>query len=237
VATIDLPQRAVRQKADPVYRTVVQFALATRALMRWEVAVSGEEHIPADGPAVIASNHIGNLDFVFLGFAAHRRHRLVRFMAMQEAFDHWLAGPLLRGMRHIPVDRKGDAAAAYAHAIRVLEGGEIVGIHPEARINRSLVPGSGKTGAARMALATDAPLIPAAVWGSQRFLAPGARPRFPRNVPVAVHFGPPLEADAVGGCEGLTESLMERIRMLWTDAVMAQDGIELAGVTGGRERP
>jgi 1-acyl-sn-glycerol-3-phosphate acyltransferase len=204
-----------------VYRTVIGVALATRALMRWELEVSGEEHIPTSGPAVIASNHIGNLDFVFLGFGAHRRQRLVRFMAMQEAFDHWLGGPLLRGMRHIPVDRRGDAAAAYQGAVRALEAGEIVGIHPEARINRSLVPGPGKTGAARMAQETGAPLIPAAVWGSQRILAPGARPRFPRRVPIAVRFGPPLETDAAADCEERTDVLMDRIRDLWAAAVGA----------------
>lgn len=206
-----------------MYRTVVGFALATRALMRWDLEVWGEEHIPTSGPAVIASNHIGNLDFVFLGFGAHRRHRLVRFMAMQEAFDHWLGGPLLRGMRHIPVDRRGDAAAAYVGAVRALEAGEIVGIHPEARINRSLVPGPGKTGAARMAQETGAPLIPAAVWGSQRILAPGARPRFPRRVPIAVRFGPPLETNGATDCEERTEALMDRIRELWAAAVSALD--------------
>jgi 1-acyl-sn-glycerol-3-phosphate acyltransferase len=223
MATIEVPREASRPQRDPVYRTVVGVALATRALMRWDVAVSGAEHIPAAGPAVIASNHIGNLDFVFLGLAAHQRHRLVRFMAMQEAFDHWLAGPLLRGMRHIPVDRQGDAATAYTESVRALAEGEIVGIHPEARINRSLIPGAGKTGAARMALETGAPLIPAAVWGTQRFLAPGIRPRFPRRVPITVRLGPPIETAAGIGCEELTERLMEQIRRLWASAVEGHD--------------
>jgi 1-acyl-sn-glycerol-3-phosphate acyltransferase len=234
VATIDLRSAAVRPRAEPVYRTVVRFALATRALMRWDLEVSGAEHIPRSGPAVIASNHIGNLDFVFLGFAAHARRRLVRFMAMQEAFDHWLAGPLLRGMRHIPVDRSGDPAAAYDHAIRALESGQIVGIHPEGKINRSLIPGSGKSGAVRMAEETGAPLIPAAVWGTQRILAPGIRPRFPRKVGITVRLGPPLEADGLSGPEETTVLLMERIRGLWASAVTADGSASVGEVA--RER-
>ena len=194
--------------------------------MRWDVTVEGEHHIPESGPAVISANHIGNLDFVFLGIAARQQGRLVRFMAMQEAFDHWLAGPLLRAMRHIPVDRGGDTATAYALARRALDRGEIVGLHPEGKINRSLVPGHGKTGAARLALETGAPLIPAAVWGSQRILAPGLRPRFPRGVPITVHVGTPLEPAAAPRCEDLTEALMSRIRTLWASAVLAQERLD-----------
>src|SRR5438093_11408506 len=111
--------------------------------MRWDVVVSGERFIPAEGPAVLASNHVGHMDFVFLGFAARRRGRLLRFMAMQEAFDHWLGGPLLRGMRHIPVDRKGNASASLRPAVRALEDGEVIGIHPEGRVSATSIPALG----------------------------------------------------------------------------------------------
>jgi 1-acyl-sn-glycerol-3-phosphate acyltransferase len=187
--------------------------------MRWDMAVSGAELIPADGPAVLASNHIGNMDFVFLGFAGHRRGRLVRFMAMQEAFDHWLAGPLLRGMRHIPVDRHGDTAASFRLAVQALRAGEVVGVHPEGRINRSHDLAPGKTGAVRMAMATGAPLIPAAVWGSQRLLAPGERRRFPRDLPISVKVGEPILADGELDPASVTATLMERIRELTRGAM------------------
>lgn len=200
---------------EPLYDTVVRAALLTSKAMRWEVAVSGEEHIPATGPAVIASNHVGYLDFVFLGMAAHPRGRLVRFMAMREAFDHWLGGPLLRGMKHIPVDRRGDPAPAFDQAVRALEAGEVLGIHPEGRINPSVARMPGKSGAARMALATGAPLIPAAVWGSQRLLAPRARRKFPRNVAISVRVGPPVEFEGSTTPGELTERLMDRIHDLW----------------------
>ncbi len=207
---------AARQRPppEPLYRSVVGLALLTCKTMRWDVAVSGERFIPDEGPAVIASNHVGHMDFVFLGLAARMRGRLVRFMAMQEAFDHWLAGPLLRGMRHIAVDRRGDAAASYRDAVAVLRSGEVIGVHPEGRINRGTALDTGKTGAVRMALATGAPLIPAAVWGSQRLIAPGARRKFPRNVSISVSIGEPLRL-AVGADAGhSTNLLMERIREL-----------------------
>jgi 1-acyl-sn-glycerol-3-phosphate acyltransferase len=199
---------------EPLYRAVVVLAKATVKLMGWEIAISGEENIPASGPALIASNHVGLLDFVFLGFAADRRRRLVRFMAMQEAFDHRLGGPLLRGMRHIPVDRTGDPTVAYRRAVEALESGDVVGIHPEARINRMGLPGPGKSGAVRLAQQTGAPLIPAGLWGSQRILEPGRRPRFPRRLRITVHLDPPLEATATTPCDHLTDTLMERIRGL-----------------------
>ncbi len=213
VATV--PAATPRPRRDLLYRGLVLIALATCRVMGWKVAISGEEHIPAFGPAILASNHVGNMDFVFLGLAGHRRGRLVRFVTMQEAFDHWLAGPLLRGMHHIPVDRAGDAAAGVHLAIRALEDGQVVGIHPEGRISRSLVPGPGKTGAVRMALATGAPLIPAAVWGSQRLIAPGAPVKFPRDVRVSVAIGEPLPMQPAADVDGLTSRLMERIGELW----------------------
>jgi 1-acyl-sn-glycerol-3-phosphate acyltransferase len=194
---------------EAVYRPVMGLALATFRVMAWDVRTTGTENIPRRGPAVIASNHIGYLDFAFLGLGAHRRGRLVRFMAMKEAFGHWLGGPLLRGMGHIPVDREGDARASLHLALRALQGGEVVGIHPEGGMSPSFVPAPGKTGAARLAIKGGVPLIPAAVWGSQRILPPGRHSKWPRGVVVTVSFGEPIER-----CDDphvVTAALMDRI--------------------------
>jgi 1-acyl-sn-glycerol-3-phosphate acyltransferase len=130
-------------------------------------------------------------------------------MAMKEAFGHWLGGPLLRGMKHIPVDRESDPGAALRPALRALGGGEIVGIHPEGGMSRSFVPAPGKSGAARLAMESGAPLIPAAVWGSQRILSPGHRPKWPRGVVVTVGFGAPIEPGS--DAAAVTASLMRSI--------------------------
>jgi 1-acyl-sn-glycerol-3-phosphate acyltransferase len=200
-----------RRRREPVYRTVVGTALAVCKLRGWRVRINGAQHVPPDGPAIIASNHVGFLDFVFLGMAAREQGRLVRFMAMQEAFGHWAAGPLLRGMHHIPVDRRGNGAAALDHAIAALRSGEVVGIHPEAKLSRSLLLGPAKTGAARMALETGAPLIPAAVWGSQRIMPRGRKPKYPRGVSITVELGAPIRVETGMGPDEVTNQLMGEI--------------------------
>lgn len=214
------------RRPEALYHSIIGLAKVAFAVKRWRVCVSGEEHIPTSGPAIIAANHIGLTDFLFLGFAADRRHRVVRFMAIRNPFDHRLLGPLVRRMRHIPVDRDGDPTASYDHAVRALTAGEIVGLHPEAHVNRPQAAGAmavraAKTGAARMALATGAPLIPAAVWGSQHLLAPGATSRFPRNLTITVSLGPAIAFDTDINPHVLTTQLMERIRGLCLDAAAA----------------
>ena len=213
MARTPLPWRFRGKRADLLYRVVIGLAVIVFKIMRWNLTVYGEEHIPTAGPAVIAANHIGLLDFVFLGFGAHARGRFVRFMALQEAFHHWLGGPLLRGMGHIPVDREGDAAASLERAQSALAAGEVVGIHPEGRIKRHFDTRSGKTGAARLAARTGAPLIPSSIRGTERLLAPGAHPRLPRNVRVVVRFGQPLRVDEAD-LDGTTRRLMESIAEL-----------------------
>jgi 1-acyl-sn-glycerol-3-phosphate acyltransferase len=194
-----------------VYRPVVGAALATFRVMRWDVRTNGIEHIPVRGPAIIAANHVGFLDFVFIGMGAYRRGRLVRFMAMKEAFGHWLGGPMLRGMRHIPVDREIDPKASIELAVRALRSGEVVGIHPEGGMSRSFVPAPGKSGAARMAIESGAPLIPTAVWGSQRIMSAGQRRKWPRDVVVTVSFGEPVASGREADVAAVTAELMDDI--------------------------
>src|SRR6266508_4507177 len=198
---------------EPVYRPVAGLAYAVCWIMGWDIRVRGAEHVPRHGPAIVAANHVGFLDFVFIGMGARRVRRWVRFMAFERAFRHWLGGPLLRGMRHIPVDRYGDARAALDLAIRALRSGEVVGLHPESRINRTFVPTAGKSGAARMALETAAPLIPCAVWGSQRLWTRGRR-ELRRGVMVTVDFGPSIAYRPGEPPAEVTERLMGEIRRL-----------------------
>lgn len=199
---------------EPVYRPVIGFALGLMKTMRWDVRASGTEHIPLHGPAVIATNHVGYLDFVFVGAAARERKRLVRFLAKAEVFDHKVAGPLMRGMKHIPVDRFGRASQAIDDAVTALKRGEIIGMFPESTISRSFVPAAGKTGAARMAMGAGAPLIPGAVWGSQRILTKGRPKNFERNIVIDVAMDEPVAYEPGEDPEKVTLRLMERIEEL-----------------------
>ena len=196
---------------EPVYRPVIGLALTIFKMMKWSIHTSGEHHIPRTGPAVIATNHVGYLDFVFVGYAARKRGRLVRFMAKKEVFDHPIAGPLMRGMRHIPVDRFGRANQAIEDSIEVLKRGEVVGMFPEGTISRSFVPRTGKTGAARMAMGAGAPLIPGAVWGTQRILTKGRPRNYERGVAITVDLGEPVPYSPDEDSVAVTTRLMASI--------------------------
>ena len=202
---------------EPVYTPVIGFALTLMKVFKWKVHVTGAEHIPDRGPAVLATNHVGYLDFVFVGAAARERGRLVRFLAKSEVFEHKISGPLMRGMKHIPVDRFGHANQAIDDAAAALRRGEIIGMFPEATISRSFVPASGKTGAARMAMAAGAPLVPGAVWGSQRILTKGRPKNFERDIDIRVAFAPPIEHTPGSEPEKVTFELMTRISDLVDD--------------------
>lgn len=186
--------------AEIVYPPVV--ALARVAMRAWalDIQVRGKENLPATGGAVLAINHVSYVDFIFAGLAGQHTspHRLVRFMAKDELFRHRIAGPLMRGMHHLPVDRSA-GAAAYAAAVGALRGGELVGVFPEATISRSFEIKEFKSGAVRMAVEADVPIIPVVLWGTQRLLTKG-RPRqlHRRGVAISVTIGEPIRPNSAG---------------------------------------
>jgi 1-acyl-sn-glycerol-3-phosphate acyltransferase len=206
---------------EPVYSPIIGLALSIMKVMRWKVSGSGRRHLPASGPAVIATNHVGYLDFVFVGAGARDRGRLVRFMAKKEVFDHPISGPLMRGMKHIPVDRFGQARESIDAAVAALKRGEVIGMFPEATISRSFMPRDGKSGAARMAIEARAPLVPGVVWGSQRILTKDRPKNFERNIPITVDFGEPIAYEPHEDPAAVTVRLMESIAELTDHAQRA----------------
>ncbi|MGY1669012.1 lysophospholipid acyltransferase family protein [Geodermatophilus sp. SYSU D00710] len=178
-------------RRDAPYRLVVRVTLVIFRLLRLRFDVRGSEHVPAAGGAVICSNHVSYLDFTFLGLAALPRHRLVRFMAKASVFGHWFAGPFMRAMQHIPVDRTA-GAAAFEAAVRALKDGQLVGVFPEATISQSFTVKDLKAGAARMAIDAGVPIIPAAVWGGHRVATKKRPVDLTRGRAVTVLLGEPL---------------------------------------------
>ena len=176
---------------DRPYRLVIRLALIVFRLFRFRFDVRGQEHVPAEGGAIICSNHVSFFDFTYLGLAAVPQHRLVRFMAKSAVFTHWFSGPFMRAMQHIPVDRKA-GAAAFDAAVRALKDGQVVGVFPEATISSSFTVKDLKAGAARMAVQAGVPILPAAVWGGHRIATKGHDVVLRRNVPVTVLIGEPL---------------------------------------------
>ncbi|HEV7206834.1 MAG TPA: lysophospholipid acyltransferase family protein [Jatrophihabitans sp.] len=178
---------------DRTYRVVVRVFRIVFRLLGLRFDVRGAEHIPRHGPAVLASNHLSYLDFTFIGLAASSRHRLVRFMAKHATFANPVSGPLMRAMRHIPVDRSS-GAAAYRRAARELAAGELVGIFPEATISRSFTLKSFKLGAATLAVREQVPLVPVVLWGAQRTFTVDRRYSVRRGKTIMVFVGEAIVA-------------------------------------------
>ncbi|MET4047258.1 MULTISPECIES: lysophospholipid acyltransferase family protein [unclassified Rhodococcus (in: high G+C Gram-positive bacteria)] len=190
---------------EPVYRSVIGIARVVFALEGLKFKVVGEENIPATGGAVIAVNHTGYLDFTYAGIPPRRVKRYIRFMAKKEVFDNKISGPIMRSLKHIPVDR-GAGADSYQAAVADLRKGELVGVYPEATISRSFEIKEFKSGAARMAIEAGVPIIPTVIWGAQRVWTKGFPKRLGRtNTLISIAVGKPIEP--VGPPSELTEKL------------------------------
>lgn len=179
---------------DKPYRFVDRAVLLLFKAFGFRFDIRGSEHVPTSGGAIISSNHVSFFDFMFLGLAALPQHRMVRFMAKAAVFGNWFAGPFMRAMQHIPVDRKA-GAAAFESAVRALKDGEVVGVFPEATISTSFTVKDLKAGAARMAVDAGVPIVPAAVWGGQRIATKGHKVQWRRGVAVTVILGEPIVAE------------------------------------------
>jgi 1-acyl-sn-glycerol-3-phosphate acyltransferase len=180
--------------ADLVYPPVVVALKSLWKALGLKFDFQGQEHLPDQnhGGAVLAMNHISYLDFALVGTAALPMKRYVRFMAKKEIFNNKLAGPLMRGMHHISVDRSNGSASLVA-AMRALRDGEIIGIFPEGTISVSFEIKELKSGAVRLAQGAGVPVIPTIIWGSQRLWTKKVkRNLMQRGVPISVTFGEPI---------------------------------------------
>jgi 1-acyl-sn-glycerol-3-phosphate acyltransferase len=201
-----------------VYPPVI---LACKALFRaldMRLDVQGAEHIPAKGGAVLACTHVSYLDFIFCGLAGLPAKRKTRFMAKQQIFANRVAGPLMRGMHHISVDRAA-GHASYQQAVAALKAGEVVGVFPEATISQSFTVKGIKTGAVRMAAEANVPVIPVTVWGSQRLWTKGHPKNLTqRHVPILIRAGEPFQPTVDDDQELLTQDLRARMTALLDQA-------------------
>ena len=178
--------------ADLVYPPVIVAIKAFWKYLGLKFDFKGEENIPRKDGAILAINHIGYLDFALTGTAALPAGRYVRFMAKKEIFDNKIAGPLMRGMHHINVDRS-NGSASFVTALRALKAGEIIGIFPEGTVSTSFEIKELKSGAVRLAMGAGVPIIPTIVWGSQRVWTKGVKRNLKRNnFPITVRFGEPI---------------------------------------------
>jgi 1-acyl-sn-glycerol-3-phosphate acyltransferase len=204
-----------------VYGPVVAALKGCFAGMGLTFVDRGFENVPREGGAVFAINHVGYLDFIFAGRAADPIGRYVRFMAKDAVFRHKASGPLMRGMKHIPVDREA-GAGAYAAAVTALRGGEFVGVFPEGTTSRSYTIKEFKTGAARMAAEAGVPIVPVVTWGSQRIYTKGHKPDFrTRGRAISVTVGEPIAVAPDADMREVTENLREVMSVLLDETIRA----------------
>jgi 1-acyl-sn-glycerol-3-phosphate acyltransferase len=188
--------------SEVLYTAIIKSAkLGMRALGQ-PIDITGLEHLPRTGPALLAVNHVGYVDFIYGGVAPERIGRRVRFMAKRELFDHKVSGPIMRACRHIAVDR-AEGEASLAEAMRHLEQGELVGIFPEATISRAMEIKDLKTGAVRIAHRAGVPLIPMVLWGTQRLMTKDHPQDFSRGTAISIRVGEPI---GVTGNDPVTET-------------------------------
>jgi 1-acyl-sn-glycerol-3-phosphate acyltransferase len=180
-------------------------ALAIALLRLWfRIKISGLEHIPSDGPAIVAPNHKNFLDAFFIGIAT-RRH--VRYMAKAELFKGPLGWLFLR-LGAFPVRRGGADAQAIETARAILHSGGLVVVFPEGtRVEARDALGSPHHGAGRLALDTGVPVVPAAISGTSH-LWRGALPKLKR---VQIAFLPPIAPQPEHGSDEVSKLIDERV--------------------------
>jgi len=174
----------------------------------------GKENIPQTGPMIAISNHISYADSLIFAHFLYGNGRAVRFLAKSSLFKIPVIGWVLRHAEQVPVDRMGEGKAAKAlpHAIAFLEAGHCLGVYPEGTLTRDseIWPMRAKTGLARLAVMTKAPVIPCAQWGAQDILAPYAKvPRLWRRTRVSVVAGAALDFSPWFGKQDDHEAMVE----------------------------
>jgi 1-acyl-sn-glycerol-3-phosphate acyltransferase len=177
-----------------------------------KIQFQGLENIPERGGALLTLNHTSYLDWLPASYAAYKRHRRLRFMIKSEMQDVKAVNYVIKHARLIPVDRE-HGHEAFEIGVQQLKQGELVGMHPEATISRSFELRQFKTGAARMALEAQVPLIPLVVWGAHR-IWPKDYPKnvVRNNVPITVAAGRPLAP--VGSADQLNALLRREMERL-----------------------
>jgi 1-acyl-sn-glycerol-3-phosphate acyltransferase len=183
----------------------------------------GASHLPREGGVIVAANHISEFDPLVLAQFILDAGRWPRFLAKASLFEVPLLGGLLHRFDQIPVQRgSANAAAALDKAAQALEAGDVVVIYPEGTTPKTgdLWPGPGRTGLARLFLATGAPVIPVVTWGVQHVFDPRSRrwQLYPR-APVTVCAGPALDlvswnGAAAGQLDAITARVMSSLRDL-----------------------
>lgn len=217
----------------PTYRLGIQLARTSIGLVtrdNWH----GVENLPQDGGFLVCANHISQADpFAVARFLYHYGHPPF-FLAKEALFRAPVLGRIMTGAEQIPV-RRGSAHAAYAYhrAVEAVESGRCVVMMPESTLTQDPLwwPMTGKTGAARIALATGRPVIPLAQWGAQHVRHWKGRPGLRRAV-SHMRAGQPVPMDDLR-----SQEIDMPLLRLATERIMEAITVELEKVRGEEAPP
>jgi len=212
--------RASKEKTRPSLFWLL--AAVVIPVMGWfaKIEVRGAENLPREGAFVLAPNHHSEIDPLTVAIATWRMGRAPRFMAKESLFRIPVLGAAMRSTGMVPVTRgKTGASQSIAQATEIVTNARGVIVYPEGTLTRDpdLWPMRGKSGAARLALAGDIPLIPLAHWGEQQFMPRYGRLRlFPPRRRVTFLVGEPVDLGDLAGRENERGTITEA-----SDRVMA----------------
>jgi putative phosphoserine phosphatase/1-acylglycerol-3-phosphate O-acyltransferase len=221
------------------------------------IVVEGVQLIPREGPVILAANHRSYLDPVVLTGVAFRRGRKPRYLGKKEVFDVPVAGQLMRALGQIRVERGSGNEAPLKLAVEALERGEAIGIFPQGTIPRGMAFFEsrlrGRTGVARLATEAEVPVVPIALWDTEKIWPRNSRlPKIGDLVarkPVYAKVGEPMYLKLPAGSQPtsaayheLTQQVMERISDLLPEGVRnppapTPEQVALATPGNAREEP
>ncbi len=194
------------------------------------IEIRGAENLPREGAYVLAPNHNSEFDPLVVAVAVWRVGRAPRFMAKESLFRVPVLGAALKATGMVPVPRASTSAnQSMKAAEQIARDGRGVIVYAEGTLTRDpeLWPMRGKTGAVRLALAGDLPLIPMAQWGVQQILPRYGKLRFPRRSRVIVEFGPAMDMSAYADAPTQPATLTRA-----TDVLMNRITEMLSGIRG-----
>lgn len=203
---------------NPVVWAVCVRAVDLAVRVLGTVRISGAEHVPRTGAALLAANHVSHLDPVVLLVVAHRCGRKVRILGVQEVHDHPLVGRFVRAGRHIPVVQGSPSRAPLLAAEQALAAGELVLVYPEGTIPEPDAEVAAKGGVGLLTSRAGVPVVPLRSRGLERGALAGWRPW--RRLRATVSVGPPVALPDVAGLRGsarylaLGDAVLDAVRRL-----------------------
>jgi 1-acyl-sn-glycerol-3-phosphate acyltransferase len=229
-----MPDRAYGTYST-AWRNVSKLILRPGIRLMMRLDWGGQQHIPADGAMLLAANHLSYMDIFAVSLFADSAGRYPVFLAKSSLFDIPVLGAIITKLGQLPVFRgQANAALVLREAELVARSGACVIFYPEATVTRDpdKWPMVSKTGVARLALETGAPVIPVGHWGAQRILPYGDYvPRVLPRKTVRVIAGPPVDLSEFAG-----QPMTSHVLRAATDKIM-RDVAELVGQLRGETPP